>query len=133
MIAGDTNRLNLSPITNLSPALKQEVKVFTRLNPPAILDPIITTLGRWYQAPVTKPPVNPDTESGKPSDHLIVLMSPLVSALQIPPRVYTTVITRPLTKSGVVKFSHWIENYPWTEIYTCQDGHKMAELFKISF
>ena len=37
VIAGDTNRLNLSPITNLSPNLKQEVKVFTRLNPPAIL------------------------------------------------------------------------------------------------
>ena len=59
VIAGDTNRLNLSPIKNLSPNLKQEVKVFTRLNPPAILDPIITTLGKWYQSPVTKPPINP--------------------------------------------------------------------------
>ena len=76
IIAGDTNRLNLSPITNLSTKLKQEVKVHTRLNPPAILDPIITTLGSWYQSPITKPPINPDDSCGKPSDHLIVLMLP---------------------------------------------------------
>ena len=50
IIAGDTNRLNLSPITNLSPNLKQEIKVPTRLSPPAILDPIITTLCKWHQS-----------------------------------------------------------------------------------
>ena len=44
IIAGDTNRLNLSPILNLSPSLQQVVKVPTRLNPDRILDPIITTL-----------------------------------------------------------------------------------------
>ena len=102
IIAGDTNRLNLSPITSLSPNLKQVVKVHTRLNPPAILDPIITTLSKWYQPPVTKPPINPNRNSGgKASDHLVVLMCPLVSELQIPPRLYTTVTTRPLTQSGI--------------------------------
>ena len=44
LLMGDTNRLNLSPITNLSPNMKQAVKVPTRLNPPAILDPILTTM-----------------------------------------------------------------------------------------
>ena len=34
IIAGDTNRLNLSPILNLSPSLLQCVKVPTRLDPP---------------------------------------------------------------------------------------------------
>ena len=130
VIAGDTNRLNLSPITNLSPNLKQEVKVFTRLNPPAILDPIITTLGKWYQSPVTKPPINPNTNCGKPSDHLIVMMYPLVSTLQIPPLLYTTVETRPLTQAGMARFAHWVESYSWSEIYGCQDGHTMAQLFQ---
>ena len=130
VIAGDTNRLNLSPITNLSPNLKQEVKVFTRLNPPAILDPIITTLGRWYQSPITKPPINPNKDGGKPSDHLTVLMYPLVSALQIPPRVYSSVVTRPYTQSGVERFAQWVENYAFSEIYECDDGHTMAELFQ---
>ena len=41
MIAGATNRLNLSPIHNLSPSLRQCVNVPTRLNPSATLDPII--------------------------------------------------------------------------------------------
>ena len=48
IIAGDTNRLNLSPILNLSPRLEQVVKVPTRLNPSATLDPIITTLKKYY-------------------------------------------------------------------------------------
>ena len=75
IIAGDTNRLNLSPILNLSPRFKQVVKTPTRLNPDAILDPIITTLSDFYQDPVTKPPIQNDEEkSGKPSDHLVVLM-----------------------------------------------------------
>ena len=47
LICGDTNRLNLSPILSLSPDLKQGVKVYTRYNPPAILDPIITTMSKW--------------------------------------------------------------------------------------
>ena len=68
IIAGDTNRLNLSTILNLSSNLKQVVKTFTRLKPEAILDPIITTLWKYYQEPVTKPPINSDLNSkGKPS------------------------------------------------------------------
>ena len=44
IMAGDTNDLNLNPILSLSPKLKQVVKVWTRHNPDAMLDPIITTL-----------------------------------------------------------------------------------------
>ena len=69
IIAGDTNRLNLSPILNLSPTLRQVVKVWTRLNPDAILDPIITSMSRFYCDPVTKPPISNDPNNGKPSDH----------------------------------------------------------------
>ena len=117
LIMGDANRLNLSPITNLSPRMKQEVKVPTRLNPPAILDPILTTLGKWYQSPVTKPPIDANSGSGVRSDHLIVLMQPLVSELQLPPRTYKSVITRPLIHSGFERFSKWIENERFSEIY----------------
>ena len=129
-MAGDTNRLNLSPITNLSANLKQEVKVFTRLNPPAILDPIITTLGKWYQSPVSKPPIKPNTDSGKPSDHLVIIMQPLASTLQIPPRQYTVVETRPLTQSGIVQFAKWVETYSWSEIYQCEDANNMVNMFQ---
>ena len=84
IIAGDTNRLSLKPILNLSPRLTQVVKVATRHNPDAILDPIITTLAKYFMDPVTKPPINPDRLSqGKPSDHLVVLMQPLCASIPI--------------------------------------------------
>ena len=130
IIAGDTNRLNLTPITNLSPNLMQLVKVPTRLNPDRILDPIISTLGKWYNAPITKPQINANQGCGKPSDHLVVIMRPLASTLEVPPRVYTTVVTRPLTQSGFSKFSEWVENQTWSEVYESKNGHEKAELFQ---
>ena len=131
LIAGDTNRLSLSPITDLSPRLKQLVKVPTRLNPDAILDPIISTLGKWYLEPVTKPPINADEGGkGKPSDHLVVLMQPLVSALEVPPRQYRTVVTRPLRQSGIESFGRWIVAKSWKEIYQCDDINRKVEIFQ---
>ena len=51
VIAGDTNDLNLDPILNLSPRFHQIVKDWTRMDPPALLDPILTTLSKYYQIP----------------------------------------------------------------------------------
>ena len=131
IIAGDTNRLNLSPILNLSPNLKQVVKTFTRLNPEAILDPIITTLWKYYQEPVTKPPINPNVNSkGKPSDHLIVIMEPLSAELDIQPRQYQFIKTQPITQSGLNSFGRWIISHNWHELYQCVDIHEKAQLFQ---
>ena len=79
ILSADSNKLNLNPILALSPSLRQVVKVPTRLNPPTTLDTIITTLSKFYNEPVTKPPLANDVNNphGKPSDHLIVLWSPL--------------------------------------------------------
>ena len=131
IIAGDTNRLNLTPILNLSPRLVQVVKVPTRLNPDVTLDPIITTLSNYYAAPVTKPPINPDEgTTGKPSDHLVVLMTPISASLPVPPRVYKTVRTQPITESGLELFRAWIEEQRWLDIYTCSDAHEKAAKFQ---
>ena len=51
IISGDANRLNLKPILNLSPDLKQVVTIPTRRNPDATLDVIITNLSSLYQPP----------------------------------------------------------------------------------
>ena len=131
VIAGDTNRLNLSPILNLSPDLQQVVKVPTRLNPDRILDPIITTLKKYYCDPVTKPPVNPNSsKSGKPSDHLVVVWKPISSNMDILPRKYRAIETRPINFSGLQKFSTWIENYSWMDLYKCQNANLKAEIFQ---
>jgi hypothetical protein len=53
MNAGDTNDLKLDNILNLSDGMKQLVKDVTRLNPPAMLDPIMSTLGAYYLNNIT--------------------------------------------------------------------------------
>ena len=130
IIAGDTNRLNLSPILSLSPNLKQVVKVPTRLNPDAILDPIITTMWKLYCEPVTRPPILSDDENGKPSDHLVVLMRPISSILECPPRQYVTVEYRPLTDSGMVEYGQWLGEQTWGRLYAETDCHKKAEVLQ---
>ena len=78
ILCADANRLDLTSILRLSPSMKQLVMSPTRLSPPAMLDPIITTLGKWYQTPVCLPALDPDPGSGgKTSDHLIPLMRPI--------------------------------------------------------
>ena len=131
IIAGDTNRLNLSPILNLSPSLKQVVKVPTRLNPDVTLDPVITTLGRFYQPPVTKPPLdNDEDKDGKPSDHLVVLMYPISAQIGCPPRTTRLVTFRPLPQSGIDRMGRWVQEQTWTEIYKCPDVSMKAEMLQ---
>ena len=131
VIAGDTNRLSLKPILSLSHSLSQVVKLPTRLNPDRMLDPIITTMARYFEEPVTMPPINPNPNSkGKPSDHLVVLMRPISSSLSIPQRTYKTVRTQPITESGIQLFRQWIEDYRWVELYSCTSAHKKAEIIQ---
>ena len=73
------HNLKLSPILDVSSSFTQVVKVPTRLDPPAILDTIVTSLSKFYKEPITKPPLqkDPDNLNGKPSDHLIALWAPI--------------------------------------------------------
>ena len=131
VIAGDTNRLSLKPILSLSHSLSQVVKLPTRLNPDRMLDPIITTMARYFEEPVTIPPINLNPNSkGKPSNHLVVLMRPISSSLSIPQRTYKTVRTQPITESGIQLFRQWIEDYRWVELYSCTSAHKKAEIIQ---
>ena len=117
IIAGDTNDLKLDNILNLSHNMKQLVKDVTRLDPPAMLDPIMSTLGAYYQQPVCLPPLDPDPDTnGKPSDHLIVVMRPVNNLNNKPGRSFREVKVRPLTQSGLAKFQTWIQDQDWTEI-----------------
>ena len=78
VFAGDTNDLKLEPILSLSPGLQQIVRKWTRMDPPAILDPIIMTLSNLYQEPMCLEPLNSDPDkNGKKSDHRIVIAKPI--------------------------------------------------------
>ena len=60
IICGDTNDLKLDPILHLNKNLKQVIQDSTRLDPPRMLDPIITTLSKYYQKPKCLPPLDAD-------------------------------------------------------------------------
>ena len=131
ILCADSNRLDLSPILDLSPDLCQVVKVPTRLDPPATLDTILTSLSRFYKEPVTKYPIMSDSLSnGKPSDHLVVLWEPIQTCIAKFSRVYRTVELRPLTNSGLSKFSEWINDYSWHDLYKCENIHSKAIKFQ---
>ena len=131
ILAGDTNDLKLDTILNLSPNMKQVVSDFTRLNPPAMLDPILTTLSKFYQKPICLPPLDPDPLSnGSPSDHLMPLMLPLSTLNNRPARTKRKVTIRPLPESGLAKFEEWISTHSWENVYSALTAHSKAEVFQ---
>ena len=128
LICGDTNDLKLGPILSLNLQLKQVVQNVTRLNPPRLLDPIITTLGKHYQVPNCLPPLDPDPGSnGKPSDHLMVLMSPISTVNNKPARMTKKIVYRPINESGLQKMNDWLEKEDWSIILDEESTNKKAE------
>ena len=101
------------------------------MNPDVTLDPIITTMGRYFFPPVTKPPLDSDEDKqGKPSDHLVVLMYPIESQFGCPTRKSRLVTCRPLPQSGIDKMGSWIVRQSWQELYQCKDVNSKAELLQ---
>ena len=127
ILIADSNRLDLSPILQLSSYFKQVVNIPTRLNPPATLDTIITDLSVYYNPPVTKPPINSDIIGGKPSDHLIVLFRPKISHSVPAQRKYNTVEFRPLPESGLARYGEWLMQQDWSALYVSTDINFKAE------
>ena len=113
----------------MSSNLQQLVTGVTRLSPPAMLDPIISTLGRYYQLPVCLPPLDPDPDTnGSPSDHLIVVMRPVDTVNNKPGRTFREVNVRPLPSSGLAKFRAWIQNQDWAQVLNSQLIDTKAEI-----
>ena len=105
IISGVLNRLKLEPILNLSPYFHQAVKVTTRRNPDAILDVIITNLHALFHPPTTLEPLdNDDDNSGKPSDHLPVVMYPLTNQNPVQAKRYKIIRYRPYPDSAIREF-----------------------------
>ena len=109
--------------------MQQMLKGFTRLNPPRMLDPILTTLGSFYQTPRILPPLYADPDSnGSPSDHLIPVMKPINTIENRSSRTYREVTIRPVPKSGLNQFRQWIEVQDWSENLLEESVDKKAEL-----
>ena len=128
IIAGDTNELKLDQILNLHPRMEQMVKGVTRLDPPRMLDPILTTLGSYYQTPEILAPLGADSDRvGRPSDHLIPLMRPINQIDNKCSRTYREIRVRPVTRSGMERMGDWFEAQEWTQVITEDSINKKAE------
>ena len=131
ILCGDTNDLKLDEILNLNSNFKQVVQQPTRLNPPRILDPIITTLAHYYQLPVCLPPLDADPDSnGKPSDHLMVVMCPLSVVNNKPARTKNKIVYRPYNDIRLQQMQQWIENENWEEILKESTANKKMEMLQ---
>ena len=129
IIAGDTNDLKLDNILNLSDNMKQLVTDVTRLDPPAMLDPIISTLGAFYQKPVCLPPLDPDPDTNrKPADHLLIVMRPVDSLNNRPGRQFREIKVRPLRKSGLENLQYWFQKQNWKEVLEEKSVDRKAEI-----
>ena len=131
VIAGDTNDLKLDSILSLDPNFSQIVKHWTRMNPPAISDPIIMTLSRYYQEPLCLDPLDSDPDkNGVPSDHRIVISRPISTINNKPIRNIREVKVRPIPQSGINLFREWLIDQSWSEVYQAESSHKKAEIFQ---
>ena len=131
IIAGDSNDLCLKPILQLDPNMRQIVTKPTRMNPLAMLDPIMMTLAQYYQEPECLPPLDPDPGSGgRPSDHLIVVGRPINVINNKPARTFRKVTVRPLPQSGLDKLSEWMRGQDWSEVITETNVDKKAEILQ---
>ena len=131
IIAGDTNDLRLDTILSLSPNFRQIVQDWTRLNPPALLDPILTTLSCYYQVPECLDPLDPDPDkNGKKSDHRIVLAKPVDIINNRSARTFREIKVRPFPRSGMEKMRNWCIDQSWEEVYQAETAHEKARVFQ---
>ena len=129
ILAGDTNDLKLDSILNLSPNLKQVVSSSTRGT--KMLDPIITTLSKYYQTPVCLPPLDNDPDkTGVPSDHMIVYMKAIDAISNNSARTTKEVKFRPLPESGIRDMGKWLVSYNWDSVINAETAHKKAEILQ---
>ena len=131
VLAGDANDLKLDSILNLSPNMIQIVKDWTRMNPPALLDPVIMTLSCYYQKPVCMEPLDADPDkNGKPSDHKIVVVRPISVINNKLARQTREVRVRPFPQSGILKMKEWFREKTWEQVYEAETSDVKASIFQ---
>ena len=130
-IAGDANTLKLDAILSLSQNMNQIVTDYTRMDPPKILDPIITTLASYYLKPECLRPLDVDENKiGKASDHRIVVARPISNIDSKSARIKRTVKVRPFSQSGIEKMKDWIRDETWNKVFDAPTASEKAAIFQ---
>ena len=130
-IAGDSNDLKLDSILSLDSRFIQMVKKWTRMNPPAILDPIISTFSNYYQEPLCLEPLDADPDkNGVKSDHRIVISRPINTINNKCVRETRKVKVRPFPESGMLKMKEWFISETFEHVYRAVSAHDKADIFQ---
>ena len=125
----DKNDLKLDNILSLNQNFRQHVDQPTREN--QILDVIITNLGTYYQIPTVEPPLEVDDDKiGAPSDHRMVVMSPLNNFQNKKGRLKKTIEFRPLTNDGRNAMGAALDDIDWTFIEDIESASDQMESFQ---
>ncbi len=133
IIAGDKNQFRLDGIINLNPDFKQLVDKPTRLNPPRILDVIITNLSKFYKIPSVEQPLEPDIDlTGSPSDHLMVVMSPMTIFDEKRGRQVRNIEFRPMSEDGFRAMESALDTWDWKYLENIQSADEQMKNFQES-
>ena len=130
ILTGDTNELKLDSVLHLNSKFRQVVQDPTRLDPPKILDPILTTLADFYQKPVCLAPLQADPNAGVASDHMMVVMEPMNHIDTNNIRSRREITYRPMTEIGLHKMRLWLEEETWDEVTHEESANRKAEVFQ---
>ena len=109
--------------------MKQIVQSPTRLNPPEILDPVITTLAGYYQVPKCLPPLDADDGDTR-SDHLTVWVEPVSAVNNRPARSIRRVKVRRLPQSGKDQLRRWLAQQTWDQVVRAESAHDQAMILQ---
>ena len=108
--------------------MRQLVKGITRLDPPKMLDPIITTSGSFYQQPEILPPLDSDPDvKGKTADHLLPIMRPIDTINKGCSKTHKSIKVRPIHGSEMRLLGNWFEEQEWSENLDATSVGRKAE------
>ena len=101
------------------------------MDPPALLDPILTTLHSYYQVPECLDLLDPDPyKNGEKSDHRIVVSRPINVIKNRSGREVRKVKFRPFPQSGMLKMKEWFIDQSWEEVSKAESSHEKAKVFQ---
>ena len=124
------NDTKIEPILHLNGNLKQHVTKPTRLDPDKVLDVVISDLGSYFQTPTVEPALKVDEDKiGSPSDHLLVVWSPLDNFHNKKVREEKRINYRPLTDAGYDQMKIELDNINWCFLEDMKSANDQAASF----
>ena len=111
--------------------MKQVVQAPTRLDPPRMMNPIHTTLSKYYQVPDCQKTLGADTDTGEAaSDHLCVKFTPLTVINNKPAQKKRTVKVWSMPEYKYLHYEAWLKEQTWESVTSAETVHEKTEVLQ---